>query len=198
MAQSTTTSDTAKPSGSGSLPRISDTLPRTPDSLRRLADSGRLLARADTLPLSDSAKHALDSLRSRDSLRHRTDSARLVSRTDSARRAADTVLSAAAMLRQIDSLNASHTGVVDSVKLRLDAMLAASTQRTNGPPNANQRVNPGYSPSAGSLLPPGSSGNPGMTSPGSPSAGNAAQVNVPSALRPSQIKDRPRRTRRSN
>jgi hypothetical protein len=111
----------------------------------------------DTIPLSDSLKIVVNSLRrSADSIRR-----------------ADTVLSASAMLRQIDSLNATPTGSVDSVKLRLDAMLAASAQRTNVPPNAVQRspANPGYSPSAGSLLPPGSAGSPATTSPGSPPAG---------------------------
>jgi hypothetical protein len=84
-----------------------DTVPGGRDSLKTYTD---------TLALSDSAKLALDSIRKEIALQK-----------------ADTVLSAAAMLRQIDSLNTSPVGVVDSVKLRLDAMLVGANQRTNGP-----------------------------------------------------------------
>ncbi|HEY4336125.1 MAG TPA: hypothetical protein VGM89_09515, partial [Puia sp.] len=105
-------------------PATTDTLPRIPGTFKRTVD---------TLPLSDQAKRA------RDSVLHLS----------------DTVLSAAEMLRQIDSLNAAPGTPVDSVKLRLDAMLAAASQRTGGLPGqpnspARQSVNPGYTPPAGS------------------------------------------------
>lgn len=145
-----------------SLRKAADTttLPAKPvDSLVRAADS--LLRAADSLHrLGDLLKTAGDSVRA-DSLtarslvfRHQGDSLR---RLDSARMVrADTLLSAATMLRQLDSVNSSPTGSVDSVRLRLDAMLnaAANRQTANipGMPGNMERQpgNPGYSPGAGS------------------------------------------------
>jgi hypothetical protein len=101
--------------------------------------------KADTIPLTDSLKKVVDS----------------VIRVQDALRKADTVLSAAALLHQIDSLNAAPAGPVDSVKLQLDAQLnAAAAVRAGGvtgspnglAPGGLQRPNnPGYSPSAGAV-----------------------------------------------
>lgn len=137
--------DTLRPGGRrDSLPKSTpaDSLIRVADSLHREADSLR--------PLGDSLK--ADSLLERSRLfRHQGDS---LHRADSAARA-DTLMSAASLLRQLDSLNASPIGSVDSVKLKLDAMLnaAANQQPANVPgmPGNLQRqsTNPGYTPGAG-------------------------------------------------
>jgi hypothetical protein len=75
---------------------------------------------------SDSLTLARDSIRRRDSIRQ-----------------ADYVPNAVALQHQIDSANAastlSQTGTVDSLKLRMDAALAAaanSQQRSGGPPGS--------------------------------------------------------------
>ena len=106
----------------------SDTLPQgRRDSLRA--------GRPDTIPLTDSLKKTIDSVRRyQDSLKK-----------------ADTVLSAAAMLRQIDSLNTRREAPVDTVKQRLDAMLnAVNNQSVNSRPGLPgtlpRQPNPGYSP----------------------------------------------------
>ena len=115
-----------------------DTVPKA-----RIAPDSLPVTATDTIPKpADSVIHLADSLYRIDSL-HR----------DSVR--ADTLLSAIAMLRQLDSLNASPAAPVDSVKLRLDAMLnAAANQRTAtmpGMPGSLQRPSssPGYTPGAG-------------------------------------------------
>jgi hypothetical protein len=163
---------------------ISDSLAHSRDTLAAHRDT--LPARQDTLPVShdtlslshDTLNHTRDSLsRAHDSLALVRDSLR---RRDSAR-LADYVPNAAALQRQIDSANSaatlSQTPAVDSLKLRMDAMMAAaSNQRSSGPPGMagtlqRQPANNAYSPSAGSASgPPGSaSGPPGSTS-GSPGA----------------------------
>jgi hypothetical protein len=124
--------------------------------------------------LTDSLKKTIDSVR------HYQDSLKK----------ADTVLSAAAMLRQQDSLNALQAGPVDSVKLRLDSLLnAASNQAVNsrpGMPGALPRqANPGYSPGAGTT-PAGGAPGGGMPG-GSPMTGQPA---APTAGRPSMPANR--------
>ena len=146
-------------------PRPGDSLLRAADSLQRLADSLHFLVRgrdsAGAVP-GDSLRRMGDSLgRMADSLgrlakqfRQRGDSLR---RADSIRLVrADTLLSATAMLHQVDSMNAAPAGGVDSVKLRLDGMLnnAAASQRnavTAGSPGSLTQKSPnaGYTPGAG-------------------------------------------------
>ena len=144
-----------------------DTVHHTPDTLPRLPDS--IKTRVDTLPLSDLAKRA------RDSVLH----------------PADTVLSAAAMLRQIDSLNAAPNTPVDSVKLRLDAMLAAAgrTGSPPGQPNALARpsVNPGYSPSTGSAPQTYLPGTPNATHAPTTASNNASPAAKPSRNPPASL-----------
>ncbi len=128
------------------------------DSLRREGDSALLLA--DSLThLSRSIRHFGDSL-------HRVDSALRAAR-------ADTLLSAAALLRQVDSMNTTPTGVVDSLKLKLDAQLnAAAASRAAASPGMpgslqHQGNNPGYSPITGAAS--GGGGGPPRTIGGPPS-----------------------------
>jgi len=176
-----------------------DSLIRSADSLQRLADSLHLLVRAHdsagAVP-GDSLGRTSDSLgRMGDSLVWRADSlGRLAKqvrqRGDSLRRAdsirlvkADTLLSATAMLRQVDSMNAAPAGGVDSVKLRLDGMLnnAAASQRnaaTTGSPGSltHQSPNAGYTPGAGVAVAPGGTagaGGGGGPGPGPSRAGGA-------------------------
>jgi len=157
-----------------SLKTVPDTLPRNdslkavPDSLARVPDS---LAR-----VHDSLSRARDSLAlARDSLRRR-DSARL----------ADYVPTAAGLQHQIDSANSasalSQTPAVDSLKLRMDAMMAtaASSQRSNGPPGMagtlqRQPANNVYSPLAGSAAGPPDSAHPATAAAGPPGGANAAR-----------------------
>ena len=100
----------------------------------------------DTIPMVDTVPS--DSLHRADSLKKMADSIK--------RARADTLLSASAMLRQIDSINAAPPDAVDSVKLHLDALLnaAAAGQRPPSPPGmpaSLQRPSsaPAYSPSMG-------------------------------------------------
>jgi len=123
-----------------------DTLPL------RIRDTLPLRVR-DTIPLTDSLKKTIDSVRRyQDSLKK-----------------ADTVLSAAAMLRQIDSLNAGQTAPVDSVKLRLDAMLNAA--RSGGAPGVVQPTasgnGSGAAPVPGNRRGPPSVRRPSVASPAS-------------------------------
>ena len=121
----------------------------------------------DTIPLTDSLKKTLDSVRRyQDSLKK-----------------ADTVLSAAAMLRQIDSLNTRQDAPVDSVKLRLDAMLNAANNnqsvnsRPGLPGTLPRQSNPGYSPGSvqnGGVIP--ASGSPGAATPISGAPGGAIPI----------------------
>ena len=106
--------------------------------------------KADTIPLTDSLKKAVDSIR------HYQDSLKK----------ADTVLSAAAQLRQIDSVNTRADAPVDSVRLRLDSMLNATGNARGQIPGRPgiagtlpRQSNPGYSPSMGGGSP--ASGIPG-------------------------------------
>jgi hypothetical protein len=130
--------DTAKPAPADSPALARDTLPLTHDSLHLLHDSLTL---------------ARDSLRRRDSLRQ-----------------ADYVPTAATLQRQIDSANnastLSGTTAVDSLKLRIDAALAAASNQ--------QRPN----------SPPGSMARPGTTSPtaGPPPTNQARQPGPPPAF----------------
>jgi hypothetical protein len=106
-----------------------------PDSLR--PDT---LHPDSTKPAPDSLSLARDSIRRRDSIRQ-----------------ADYVPNAAALIHQIDSANAASTvsqaNPVDSLKLRMDAMMAAggNQQRTNGPPGGSQT---NTSPTGGSPTAP--------------------------------------------
>ena len=166
--------DTLKPGGQrDSLLRLTpaDSLIRASDSLHRVADGLRHLG--DSLKnngvAADSLLRLADSLMARSRvLRVHGDSLRMI---DSVRAAkADTLLSAASLLRQLDSLNASPVGSVDSVKMRLDAMLnAAGNQQTAMPgmPGNLQRqsMNPGYSPSMGAG---GGGGSPVVQNRGGP------------------------------
>jgi len=139
-------------------------------------------ARTDTLPGKDSLKKVVDTIPLTDSLKKTIDSVR---RYQDSLKKADTVLSAAAMLHQIDSLNARQGAPVDSVRQRLDAMLnAATNQPVNGRPGLPgtlpRQANPGYSPGAG--LPGGGIGNAANS--GTPAAfGKSRQVGPP-ARRP--------------
>jgi hypothetical protein len=151
-----------------------DTLKVPPDSLAHARDS--LSHIPDTLPHArDSLVH--DSL-SRDSLSRIRDSLALardsLRRRDSAR-LANYVPTAAALKHQIDSANSatalSQTPAVDSLKLRMDAMMTtAANQRSNGPPGMagilqKQPASNAYSPLAGSASgPPGSTTGPPGTS----------------------------------
>ena len=169
----------AKPPETDTLPRTSaDTVPRLPDTLH-LSTTNTLPRATDTIPLADSLKRTVDSLR------HRTDSIRR----------ADTVLSAAAMLRQIDSLNAPAAPTVDSLKLQLDARLSVAQRANSSPgmPNglARQPNSPAYAPSAGSLPsgpPPPNTGPPPVQTaqpgrnPNPRSTGGRPARNNPAAL----------------
>jgi len=186
-----------------------DSLIRAADSLQRLADSLHLLAKilsrtSDTVQRRDSADasvRAADSaggvaaavsgdslLRVADTLgslarqfRRRGDSLR---RADSIRLVkADTLMSATAMLRQVDSMNAAPAGGVDSVKLRLDAMLnnAANNQRNAVPAGSpgsltHQPANPGYSPGTGAG---GGGGTTGSGAGGGPGPGPSRAGGAP-------------------
>jgi hypothetical protein len=137
-----------------SLFRTADSLHRVSDSLRHLGDSLKidsLFRLADTL-LAQSRRFRMhgDSLKVADSLR-------------AAR--ADTLLSAASMLRQLDSLNSGQGVYVDSVKLKLDAMLAAAGNQSARPGNIGNPANPGYSPTMGVGGGGGGSGGGGGGSP---------------------------------
>jgi hypothetical protein len=115
------------------------------DTIRR-ADS--LKKATDTFPPADFLKKVIDTIPLTDSLKKTIDSVR---RYQDSLKKADTVLSAAAMLRQIDSLNTRQDAPVDSVKLRLDAMLnAANNQPVNSRPGLPGTLpgqsNPGYAP----------------------------------------------------
>lgn len=129
-----------------------------PDTARPVTDTVHPVPppASDSLRLLDSLKRAADSLLT---ARHRRDSTRN----------ADSVLSATALLHQIDSANAassfSQTPPVDSLKLRMDAMMAAAAgnnpnnRGSNGPPgliNAQRQAaaNNAYTPAAGSVTPP--------------------------------------------
>ncbi|HLZ87549.1 MAG TPA: hypothetical protein VKQ52_09925, partial [Puia sp.] len=122
--------DTAKKAGI-------DTVGKGIDTAQKPVDSA---ARADSLHRADSVRKAADSL-------HKSDSLKKVK--------ADTLLSAAALLRQLDSLNTAPAGPVDSLKMKLDAQLnGAANQRPGvspGMPGGLQRqgANPGYAPSLG-------------------------------------------------
>ncbi|HEY4108565.1 hypothetical protein [Puia sp.] len=123
---------------------------------------------------ADTTKKPADSLSRADSL-HRADSLKKVK--------ADTLLSAAAMLRQVDSLNVTPAGSTDSLKMKLDAQLgsAMAGQRgaiTPGTPGALQRQsnNPGYSPSMGAA------GGSGGASPSMTRAGPARRPVRPPSL----------------
>ncbi|HEV2482529.1 MAG TPA: hypothetical protein VGS79_22850, partial [Puia sp.] len=154
--------DTMHRSPVDSLIHAADSLHREADSLRHLGDSLKkmgddtaggvrpnimeIIAGNTALQLADSLTVQSGFLRARGDSLHRADSLRAVK--------ADTLLSASTMLRQLDSLNASPTGSVDSVKLRLDAMLnSAANQQTAVPgmPGNLQRqsMSPGYSPTMG-------------------------------------------------
>lgn len=151
-----------RPGPADSLIRAADSLHREADSLRHFGDSlkkegldtaGGKHPNILRIITGNSAMQLADSLLIKSGLlRAHGDSLRQV---DSLRAAkADTLLSAAAMLRQLDSVNSSPTGSVDSVKLRLDAMLNAAANRpmaTSGMPGNLQRqqANPGYSPAMG-------------------------------------------------
>lgn len=116
------------------------------NTTRKPTDSLGPAIGADTVR-PDTAKKPLDSIARADSLR-RADSLKKVK--------ADTLLSAAAMLRQVDSLNTVPGGAVDSLKMKLDAQLnsAMNPNRpavTSGIPGTLPRANssPGYTPSMG-------------------------------------------------
>ena len=162
--------DTLKPGGqrdslsrltpADSLIRTADSLHRVADSLRHLGDSVKadsLLARSGVLRAHGDSLHQADSLRAAK---------------------ADTLMSAAAMLRQLDSLNTSPTGSVDSVKMRLDAMLNAATNQpaTQMLPGNLQRQpgNPGYSPSMGAGA--GAGAAPAAQSRGGPPANQRSTI----------------------
>ncbi len=122
--------DTVKPKPADTLTAHADTL--HPDSLASRSDTlhrDSLADRADTLH-RDSLALARDSLRRRDSIRQ-----------------ANYVPDAVTLRRQIDSANAAsslaQTNTIDSLKLRLDAALAAANNRprTNGPPGLPGRPN---------------------------------------------------------
>jgi hypothetical protein len=146
-------------------------------------------------PVADTTKKWVDTVGRRDSLR-RMDSLRRVDslkpsdslkRADSLRKVkADTLLSAAAMLRQVDSLNVSSTGVADSLKLKLDAQINASRggQRQQG-------GNPGYTPGVGGASPPVTGGNGAVPmGPGggaSPSVARAGPVRRNAIRQPADI-----------
>ncbi|HUB59088.1 MAG TPA: hypothetical protein VL978_00215 [Puia sp.] len=141
-------------------PAAADTLkPATADTVRPAADTVKLHFPAlafDTLsPGSGTPEAAIDTLHP-DSLTLARDSIR---RADSIRQA-NYVPSATALQHQIDSANAastlSGTNAVDSLKLRMDAMLAAagSQQQPNAPPGSmaalmRQNSSPAYTPGAG-------------------------------------------------
>lgn len=145
-----------------SLIHAADSLHREADSLRQLGDSLKkmgfdttggvrpnimqIIAGNTALQLADSLTIKSGFLRARGDSLYRADSLRAAK--------ADTLLSASTMLRQLDSLNASPTGSVDSVKMKLDGMLnaAANTQTSvPGMPGNLQRqsISPGYSPTMG-------------------------------------------------
>jgi hypothetical protein len=153
--------------------------PSSTDSLTHAVDTFKVDSSKIVSPKIDTSKKIADTLTiphdsitlARDSIRRR-DSAKL----------ADSVLSAKALLHQIDSVNSaspfSQAQPVDSLKLRMDAMLAASaagSQRVNGPPGIagslqHQPTGTAYTPGTGSTGPPppitaGSNSLPGSTTP---------------------------------
>ncbi len=178
-----TGADTLHPN---SLHPSADSAQRIPDSAHRIPDSSQRIP--------DSLKRAVDSLlRVRDSLK----------KADSTRKA-DFVPSAAALLHQIDSANSvsafSQASPVDSLKLRMDAMMAAAgnNQRSGGPPGMvnpqRQATGSIYSPAAGAEssptvagLPPGSNGNNGMISSGRPASGFPPPVHRVNRNAPPQL-----------
>jgi len=165
-------SDTLKPPPADNLEPVllrfnfidpgTDTL--GPDGQKTIPDS----VHPDTLH-RDTLTLTLDSLRRRDSIRQ-----------------ANYVPNATALQHQIDSANAASTlsqnNPVDSLKLRMDAMLAAAAnngqQRPNGPPGSmagltHQNTSPAYSPPTGTAAPP---------APGSPSPPSGGMTGPPAAL----------------
>jgi hypothetical protein len=153
--------DTLKGLASDTVGRMAkaDSLDRVADSLHRMGDS--LKNTGFTLAGGDSLFYQADRL-------HRlADSLRKIAVAQA--RPADTLLSAAALLNQVNAQNAGTTGSTDSVKLKLDAMLNAAT--------ANQRpAIPQGSP--GALQRQSASGNPGAN-PGYSPQSHAASVRAP-------------------
>ncbi len=172
----TTVRDTTRPAAPDTTHRDSTLRRAPPDTLRRDSASHQPVDTAH----HDSAVHVdfrparivirtTDTLVLPDSLRRLSDSVRRV--YDSLQKA-DTVLSARALLHQIDSLNASPAGSADSLKTQLDAQLSAAranaaTGVNQGVPTARQSQSPGYSPSMGTA---GSSGGGAPTTKGRPAA----------------------------
>ncbi|GGA82549.1 hypothetical protein [Puia dinghuensis] len=141
-----------------------------PDSLKKRTDTVQT-ARVDSL------HQASDSLKLSDSLHKKADS--LLKINDSLRKArADTLLSAAAMLRQVDSMNASPAGQVDSLKLKLDAQLNATANQRVGiqPGMPGSLARQGYSPGTGA--------GPGAIAPSTARAGPARR---PTLRKPAEL-----------
>jgi hypothetical protein len=134
-----------------------DSIDRVADSLHRVGDS--LKNTGFTLAGGDSLLYQADRL-------HRVaDSLRKVAAGQA--RPVDTLLSATALLRQVNAQNAGATGSVDSVRLKLDAMLNAATvnQRpatSPGIPGAMQHQEGNANPSG----PPQFHSQPGSAPPG--------------------------------
>ena len=161
-----TRGDTLHLTPADSLIHVADSLHREADSLHYLGDSLKkkgtdttggkrpdimqILTANGALALADSLRTKSGVLRAHGDSLHRADSLRAAK--------ADTLLSASTMLRQLDSLNASPTGSVDSVKMKLDALLnAAGNQQTAatatmgmpGNLQQHQSKSPAYSPTMG-------------------------------------------------
>jgi hypothetical protein len=142
-------------------PVTGDTLkPAPPDSLQPVVLKFNFIDPGSDTPGPDSVTPIPDTLHP-DSLTLARDSLR---RPDSIRQA-NYIPNATALQRQIDSANAASTlsqnNPVDSLKLRMDALMAAAAntgqQRPNGPPGSmaglmHQNTSPAYSPPTGTAV----------------------------------------------